>query len=385
MSSYYVGLWRQGSGAEYYWSTTDENSFATWQQQMFDKGFRLTALQIETVGGNVAYSAVAHAGSGAQFVRAATDWDSFSQWSQEQFNKGLYLTSFSVCVLNGKLLYAGVVEPGHLTQWVQPATDWASFSKWAEVHFGEGLDLTAFSTSVLNGQVLYAGVVRQPEPPMIIFGHPPIATPRVQLIQQSTDAKNFFAWVSDTLKKGLRLTSMSTSAVSNQVQYAGVAGPGGGGEWISAPLSWADFQSMENKNLGQGYHLAALLVSEVMPSSKSWQIAPFSCGKIDCNGATVVASADGTWSFYGSLHDESFWYGDDYSLGFVFGHTSHGTVLNGQLGSAPGGPVDGTFRKVGKDPWISQNWAAVYEFGHLLQYDCHGRSGHIGSRLSSTF
>lgn len=247
-----------------------------------------------------------------------------------------------------------------------------------EVHFGEGLDLTALSTCVLNGQVLYAGVVRQPEPPMIIIGHPPVATPRVQLIQQSTDAKNFFAWVSDTLKKGLRLTSMSTSAVSNQVQYAGVAGPGGGGEWISAPLSWADFQSMENKNLGQGYHLAALLVSEVMPSLKAWQIAPFSCGKIDCNGATVVASADGTWSFYGSLHDESTWYGDDYALGFVFGHTSHGTALNGQLGAwASGPPVDGTFRKGGKDPWISQNWAAVYESGIYYNMTVTGDPGQL--------
>jgi len=362
MSSYYVGLWRQGSGGEAYWSTSDENSFLSWQQQMFDKGSLITSLQIETIAGNIVYSAVAHAGSGAQYVRAATDWASFAQWSQELFNKGLYLTSFSMCVLNGKQFYAGVVHPGQGTQWIQPATDWASFSKWSQGHFDEGLDLTSLTTCDSNGQVLYGGVVRQPARPIIVIGKPP--APRVQLVQQSADVPAFAAWVSDALKKGLRLTSLSACAVGNQIQYAGVAAPGGGGEWISAPLSWADFQAKESKNVAQGYHLAAFLTSEVLPGTRSWQIAPFSCGKIDCNGATVIASADGTWSFYGSLHDESFWYGDDYALGFVFGHTSHGAGCVGQLGaSISGPPVDGTFRKGGKDPWISQNWASVYDSG----------------------
>jgi hypothetical protein len=94
----------------------------------------------------------------------------------------------------------------------------------------------------------------------------------------------------------------------------------------------------------------------IIPVPRRWASRP------DCRCLPIQIVA--LQSFYGSLHDESFWYGDDYALGFVFGHTSHGAGCVGQLGaSISGPPVDGTFRKGGKDPWISQNWASVYDSG----------------------
>jgi len=78
----------------------------------------------------------------------------------------------------------------------------------------------------------------------------------------------------------------------------------------------------------------------------------------------VTARADGTWSLYGSVHDNSFWYGDSWAFGFVFGSSGHGGMVTGTLGAEISGPaVDGTFVKSGKDPWISKNWPTVFESG----------------------
>jgi Bacterial tandem repeat domain 1 len=354
MSSYYAGLWKQETGVEYYWSTSDLKSFLNWQQEMFNKGFYITALQIYAEGGQIIHSAVAHAGSGAQWIQAATDWSTFAKWTDDLFKKGFHLTSFSSTVLNGQVLYAGVVHPASGGQWVQPATDLSTFSRWSANLATEGFQLTSLSLCVLNGEVQYSGVMHR-----ILFGN---LLPTQ--FHPAADVKTFLAWSDELSKKGYRVTSLSSCVVAQQVMYSGVMKPETGNHWTSLPLAWPDFQALENKMLGQGFHMAALLVSEILPSTRTWQIAPFTCGKVDFNGGSIVAQADGAWAFYGSVHDNSFWYGDNWALGFVFGKSGHGCTVSGKLGAEISGPaVDGSFNKSGKDPWISQNWETVFESG----------------------
>lgn len=357
MSNYYTGLWKQGTGAEYYWSTSDVKSFLNWQQDMFTKGFYVTALQIYAENGQVVYSAAAHAGSGAQWLHVATDWATFTTWSEDLFKKGFHLTSFSSTVLGSEVLYAGVMHPASGAQWVHSATDLPSFLKWSGDLAKQGFGLTSLSTCVLNGAVLYSGVMHPVKASLI----PGLNN---TIFHEATDGKTFFAWVDNLFKSGHRITSLSTCVVADEVKYSGVMAVGTGGQWTSSPLAWTDFQALENKMLAQGYRMSALLVSEILPTIRTWQIGPFTCGKVDFNGGSVIAKADGSWSFYGSVHDNSFWYGDSWALGFVFGSTGHGATVSGTLGAELSGPaVDGNFKKSGKDPWISKNWPAVFTSG----------------------
>jgi hypothetical protein len=99
------------------------------------------------------------------------------------------------------------------------------------------------------------------------------------------------------------------------------------------------------------------LVEDQNSAVASWQLGSMSAGKVDFNGGSLIIRQNGAWQFYGSLHDNSFWYGDNWALGFVIGNTGHGAVAQGNLGATvSGGPVDGNFNLTGTDPWITNNW-----------------------------
>jgi hypothetical protein len=96
------------------------------------------------------------------------------------------------------------------------------------------------------------------------------------------------------------------------------------------------------------------------PTITSWALSALSAGKVDFNGGTVLVRQDGYWQFYGSLHDNSTWYGDNYVVGFTIGDTGRYFAHGGSLGAKFSGPaVNATFDVHGVDPWIQQNWDLV--------------------------
>ena len=98
-----------------------------------------------------------------------------------------------------------------------------------------------------------------------------------------------------------------------------------------------------------------------------------SCGKIDYNH-TITIGASGMVHWYGSLHDNSTWYGDDYTLAIVLHHkTSNGQTLgqteSGTLGAKYSGPaIDGSFDHITVIPDIA---------AHYVDYANAGYSDHI--------
>ena len=52
---------------------------------------------------------------------------------------------------------------------------------------------------------------------------------------------------------------------------------------------------------------------------RQWRLPALSAGKVDFHGGTLLIRSDGAWQCYGSLHDNSFWYGDNWAWGFVMG------------------------------------------------------------------
>lgn len=117
----------------------------------------------------------------------------------------------------------------------------------------------------------------------------------------------------------------------------------------------------EHDHSGSGNYI---LEEETNSKTVNWALAPVSAGKIDFNGGSIIAQQNGRWQFYGSLHDHSFWYRDNWAFGFVFGDTGHGVVASGNLGTESGSPpVYGGFDLTGVSPWIAQNWPTVATSG----------------------
>jgi hypothetical protein len=348
MSSFYFGLWEQGAGAEFISTSPDPQVFHDFQQNQFTNGFRITSLQISALDGVVNYTAVAHPGSGAQAVIGACDWDAFSKWYGPNAKNGLHLSSLSTCVIGGQVLYAGVMRPAGGAMFVQQAADWQTFSAWVTNMLKEGLYVTSLSVCVLNGAVLYAGVAQPGS--------------GAEWMTPAVDGKDFSAWYNGQAKKGFQLKSVSTCTVNGQIMYSGVVYQASVGQWMSGPLPWTDFLTQETKALKGGSRLAAFLTTEVLPQSHTWQLSASSAGQVDFNGGSVFFSADGTWSFTGSVHDNSFWYGDTWAYAFAI--LGRGQTASGTLGAELSGPaVDAVFKLGGKDPWFSQNWAAVVQAG----------------------
>jgi hypothetical protein len=102
----------------------------------------------------------------------------------------------------------------------------------------------------------------------------------------------------------------------------------------------------------------------ILPDVAQWALSMTSAGKVDFNGGTIIARRDGSWQFWGSLHDNSTWYGDSWSYGFVFDASGHGAIAYGSLGAEYSGPpVNGNFNISGNDPWITANWELVATSG----------------------
>jgi hypothetical protein len=116
---------------------------------------------------------------------------------------------------------------------------------------------------------------------------------------------------------------------------------------------------------GEHNHAGSGNYNVVLKESSCWRSrsVSLSAGKID-SSFTIIVKQDGNWQFYGSLHDNSLWYGDGWALGFVLGNSGHGVTTKGSLGAKmSGGAVDGTFNLHSSDPWITQNWQFVSTCG----------------------
>jgi hypothetical protein len=345
----YSGVFTQAAGGEYSIGATDFNSFLS--QDRFNAGFRITSFDVTVIDGQVRYAGVVHPGSGAQYLQAATDWATFVSWSNTQFANGLRITSLSTCEVDGAVRYAAVVRDGFGTgaQWVSPTTAWDAFVKWNNDQFAKGNSLVALATCEIGGTVLYTGVVRSS------------AVGGAEWAQAAQPFNSFYTWVSDLFSKGFHLTSLSTVYHAGDVLYTGVMRTQPGAMFIVPAMSIDNFVAQEISYFNQGFHLTAMALTTAVPRTATWQLNPSSAGKVDFSGGTVIAKDDGTWQFYGSLHDNSTWYGDNWSFGFVIGGTGHGAIASGSLGAEFSGPaVNGSFNMAGNDPWIAANWEQVY-------------------------
>src|SRR5262245_49034458 len=100
----YVAVWRPGSGEQRWRSGMTADEFKDQDKTYFDKGLRLTAVQID----DGRYLAVWRPGGGEQRWRSGMSADEFKDQDKTYFDKGLRLTTAQIA--DGK--YVGVWRPG---------------------------------------------------------------------------------------------------------------------------------------------------------------------------------------------------------------------------------------------------------------------------------
>ncbi|HUA59385.1 MAG TPA: hypothetical protein VML19_11565 [Verrucomicrobiae bacterium] len=121
----------------------------------------------------------------------------------------------------------------------------------------------------------------------------------------------------------------------------------------------------------------------------SFSLAQISAGEVTASNLSASFASNGGWTFSGSLHDFSTFFGDNFALGVAFNFTDdavHGAMVTGELGSSlTSNPEDIKFGKSGNDPWLVDNWQAAFADGVTWRLHVAGDPGQVLSDLGDDF
>jgi Polyglycine hydrolase-like, structural repeat len=243
MSMHMVGVWRPGTGAQWWATGLSADQFEQKNQQYLPQGLRLTAADVS----DGRYAGVWRPGSGSQWWYSGPI-STAAQKDQQYFNQGLRLAALS--------LHEGGVfclwRPGTGAQWWATSLSVDEFKAKDAAHFGEGLRIAAIDE--LNGR--FAAVWRP-----------------------GTGAQ-WWAWgsVADIVAKdkmyfaqGLRISAIG----GHQRRVVAVWRPGAGVQWWKSGIRSDAFKDEDAGYFAQGLRLNALRVLSD-PSAKDPQMSGWS-------------------------------------------------------------------------------------------------------------
>jgi hypothetical protein len=224
----YAAVWRPGSGEQRWRSGMTADEFKEQDQTYFDKGLRLTAVQID----NGRFLAVWRPGSGEQRWRSGMTADEFKKQDQTYFDKGLRLTTAQIAGSG----FLGVWRPGSGEQRWRSGMTIDEFKKQDQTYFDKGLRLT---TVQIRGGEFFA--VWRPG-----SGE--------QRWRSGMTFNEFRAQDKTYFDKGLRITALQVHGG----KYLAVWRPGGGEQrWFSV-VCFDDFKSQDKVYFDRGLRLVAL-------------------------------------------------------------------------------------------------------------------------------
>ena len=221
----YGGVWRPGSGGQWWNAGMTLDEFKAQDKAYFDKGYRIAAFALK--GGR--YAAVWRPGTGAQWWRPGMTLDQFKTQDKAYFDKGLRLTA--VEVENGA--YTALWRPGTGAQWWRPGMTLDEFKFQDKAYFDKGLRLIAIALE--NGK--YTAVWRPGSGAQWW-------RPGMTLDQFKTQDKAYF-------DQGLRLVVLE----SENGTYTAVWRPGGGAQWWQSHLCFDEFKTEDKAYFDQGLRL----------------------------------------------------------------------------------------------------------------------------------
>lgn len=129
----YSGVWRPGSGAQWWRSGMSLSDFKELDKTYFDQGLRLTDLEIK----NGKYAAVWRPGRGAQWWRPGMAVGQFRTQDKAYFDQGLRLVALAI--ESGR--YTAVWRPGSGAQWWRPGMTIGEFKTQDKTYFDQDLRL----------------------------------------------------------------------------------------------------------------------------------------------------------------------------------------------------------------------------------------------------
>jgi hypothetical protein len=128
------GVWRPGTGAQYWKAGMGKDEFKTLNDGYFAQGLRLVRYQRD----DDSRFAVWRPGSGAQHVHGGTDLDNFTNLGNDYFKQGLRIVDFHADGDGDE--WAGVWRPGSGAQWFRPYMTYQTFHDYNQQYFSEGCD-----------------------------------------------------------------------------------------------------------------------------------------------------------------------------------------------------------------------------------------------------
>src|SRR5436190_593 len=129
----YAGVWRPGTGAQWWRSGMSLDELKVQDKTYFDKGLRLVALAIRAGK----YAAVWRPGTGAQWWKPGMSCDEFKAQDKAYFDQGLRLAVLEI--EGGK--YTAVWRPGTGAQWWHSHLCFDEFKTEDTAYFKMGLRL----------------------------------------------------------------------------------------------------------------------------------------------------------------------------------------------------------------------------------------------------
>lgn len=222
----FAGVWRPGTGAQWWQQDMSLATFKAQDKAYFDKGLRLQSLSIR----DGRYTAEWRPGTGTQWWQSDKSLAEIKAQDDIYFKQGLRITAMEVD--NGR--YAAVWRPGTGAQWWQADMSLATFKAKDKAHFDNGLRLTVLEVD--NGR--YTAVWRPGT--------------GAQWWASDKTGPQIEALDKDYFDKGLRLTALAVDGG----RYAAVWRPGSGAQWWRRHTCLVDFKSQDSKFFGDGLRLS---------------------------------------------------------------------------------------------------------------------------------
>jgi hypothetical protein len=224
----YAGVWRPGSGAQWWRPGMSLDEFRAQDKTYFDKGLRLVA--VATRAGK--YAAVWRPGSGAQWWRPGMSLDEFRAQDKTYFDKGLRISTLEI--EGGK--YLAVWRPGSGAQWWRPGMSLDEFRAQDKTYFDKGLRISALA--IEGGK--YTAVWRPGS--------------GAQWWRPGMSGDEFKAQDKEYFDKGLRIAVLEIE----DGKYTAVWQPGSGAQWWNSHMCFDDFKTEDKAYFDQGLRLEAL-------------------------------------------------------------------------------------------------------------------------------
>ena len=243
MSITYLGAWRSGNDAHYFWQNVDWTSFQAKWNELSGQGLRLARITTFVDDGHRHWTGLWRAGTGGHYLWAGVNWHDFTAKWNELSGQGLRLMDVKPYVENGQVKWAGVWREGTDAHYLWSA-EWASFqAKWKELS-GQGLRLVALDSFQSGDSRMWVGAWRAGTD-----GH---------YLWANVDWNDFTAKWSELAKQGLRLTDVATHVQGGQRKFSGVwrAGTDGYELWWAPDVE--NFLGQWNQSSKSGLRLVAI-------------------------------------------------------------------------------------------------------------------------------